>query len=625
MNLKALLVPLGVVVVIVVPFALRPRAAAPPADAWRLVVISPHHQGIQYEFGIGFAEWHRQTHGRAVEIDWRNIGGTSEIARYVDAQMLASFKTWWTDTRGKPWSEAIANAAQNRKLDQGKASAEEWAARQAYLDEATPLDCGIDVFFGGGQYDLSKQAKIGNTARLHIPEEHPELIANIPPGVSGERFYEVVKPGRPTGPGHAADRYYGACLTTFGLCYNFDRLAELGLEPPRQWSDLADPRYVGQIGLADPTKSGSITKAFEMLIQQQIWITLSRQGVTMANYDEALSQRPDEVAAAVAAGWVEALRVIQLCGANTRYFTDSSSKVPIDVGQGDAAAGMCIDFYGRYQSEFARRPDGSSRMAFIVPIHRATGIYGSSVSADPIAMFRMPLQRDDAGRPVIGQEGYPRATGSRPYRHVLAKRFVHFVLSDAGQKLWCYRAGTPGGPVKYTLRRLPMPTDFYNEANRRYMADPDVEPYEIAEAFSYNYKWTAHLFGPIRVLIRCMCIDPADELKAAWRAILDAGGPDACPQAVAALTALPSFQMEVKGKTLRIGADYGEGMSHFGAALGADAATQVKVTERMMLAFRENYAEARRLAGSRDPQSAVRNVLGPVLHRGPQSPGGGRP
>ena len=36
-------------------------------------------------------------------------------------------------------------------------------------------------------------------------------------------------------------------------------------DDPVAWADLADPRYYGQIALSDPGKSGSVTKALEML------------------------------------------------------------------------------------------------------------------------------------------------------------------------------------------------------------------------------------------------------------------------------------------------------------------------------------------------------------------------
>jgi len=42
-----------------------------------------------------------------------------------------------------------------------------------------------------------------------------------------------------------------------------------------------------------------------------------------------------------------------------------------------------------------------------------------------------------------------------------------------------------------------------------------------------------------RDLVRAMCLDSGDELRAAWRAIGDAGGPEAAPEAMALLLRLP--------------------------------------------------------------------------------------
>ena len=53
------------------------------------------------------------------------------------------------------------------------------------------------------------------------------------------------------------------------------------------------------------------------------------------------------------------MRLLMRIGANSRYFTDASTKIAIDVAAGEAAAGMTIDFYGRFQSEVVahgRRP-----------------------------------------------------------------------------------------------------------------------------------------------------------------------------------------------------------------------------------------------------------------------------
>ena len=41
-----------------------------------LVIVTPHNEAIRFEFGQGFAKWHRQHYGRPAKVDWRTPGGT---------------------------------------------------------------------------------------------------------------------------------------------------------------------------------------------------------------------------------------------------------------------------------------------------------------------------------------------------------------------------------------------------------------------------------------------------------------------------------------------------------------------------------------------------------------------
>ena len=141
-------------------------------------------------------------------------------------------------------------------------------------------------------------------------------------------------------------------LSAYGILANRDSLSRLGVWIPTAWIDLTDVRLLGEVALADPAKSASAAKAYEMIIQQQ----MHRRLETLA---ESEPDRAIREAMAVPEGWIEGLRVIQLAAANARYFTDSAQKPPVDVGQGDAAAGVGIDFFGRFQAEsLARRQDG---------------------------------------------------------------------------------------------------------------------------------------------------------------------------------------------------------------------------------------------------------------------------
>jgi hypothetical protein len=188
--------------------------------------------------------------------------------------------------------------------------------------------------------------------------------------------------------------------------------------------------------------------------------------------------------------------------ANARYFTDSASKIPHDIGQGDASAGMCIDFYGRAYRESLSRADGTSRVEWVAPEA------GGSFSADPVAVLK------GAPRPEIAQA------------------FVEFCLSPEGQTLWFAKPGTAGGPIERALNRTPIRRDAYAPENVARSTIPEVNPYAGEATFVYRKELTGKAFNTLRQLVKVACIDSHDELKQAWRALADAGFP---PEATAVL------------------------------------------------------------------------------------------
>jgi len=525
--------------VLVLPFALRPEGERAASGGQPLVILTPHNEAIRYEFDIAFTDWHLREYGERVEIDWRNIGGTSEIARYLASQYAAAFRARWT-AMGLEWSSEIRSAYNNPRVDPADTALPETVrtARSAFL--ASDVGIGIDLFFGGGQYDHAQQAAMGHAVPCgyrETPEGRAALEAAIPETIGGERWYD------------GEDRWYGVTLSSFGICYNSDAVALLpGARPPAEWRDLGRPAFFGSIALADPTKSGSIAKAFEMVIQQEMARAVQGFAPDSPGYADALGE-----------GWARGLDVIRRAAANARYFTDSASKVPLDVALGNAAAGMCIDFYGLFQAETVARPDGWSRVRYVSPLG------GTTVGCDPIAMLR----------------GAPNAER--------ALRFIRFVLSPEGQKIWAFQPGTPGGPERYALHRLPIRRDFYVPKNGRYRTEPERNPYDLAESFTYHGEWTGRLFGGLRLLVRTMCLDTGEELRAAWTAILDRGGPEACPEAMAVFSALPES------------AEYArlpETMAGMRRKID-----EVRQARRWVLEFAERYGRAAALAraGTEDP------------------------
>lgn len=560
-------------VVVALPFWFR---RAPEQRGWRegdpvVVVITPHNEAIRHEYGAAFSRWHLERFGQPVKVDWRNIGGTSEIVRYLKSEMVSSYRAW-CENHGTAWpsdgESALLGGLPAADGAHGAFLAPYWAT-----DDASAFGTGMDLCFGGGAIDLSGLAKAGILVPVWT-DDHP-----APPGIFATADGREIIPAEVSGETWRAPAFYGATLSTFGICYNRDRMAALGIaEAPLSWKALGEPAWRGTVGLADPTKSGSVAKAFETILQVACRDAVERAGFLerAAEWEDAIAaaglppgemppEVPAEYQAAVEEGWGDGLRLIRRIGANARYFTDSASKVPLDVGAGNASAGICIDFYGLFEAEIANggREDGA--------MDYATPPGESGVSADPIGRLR----------------GAPHPE--------LAERFVEFLLSPEGQQIWCYRVGEPGGPESYALLRAPVRRDFYPSADPEFDAEyrrhrehtsrdlgtPTSDAFALAARYVYHARWSGRHFSFLRDFIRAMCLDSGQELRAAWGAICEAGGPEAVPEATAAFEALPREPEPVA----------------WGSALGI-----LKRHDRQELLrdwtahFRRQYREAERLA-----------------------------
>ena len=417
--------------IVALPLAMRRQSAttSPRNADDRLIILSPHNESIRQEFGEAFATHWKKTTGRSIYIDWRTPGGTSEIRMVIDAGFKAA-------------------------------------------EETKRTGIGVDLFFGGGEPDFAGQAKKGRLVPLRVFESQPQWFAKDGPiseSFNGERYYP---------PDHV---WVGVCVSQFGICYNPAVLKRLKVPFPTEWNDLGNPKYVGTLALADPTKSGSVARNFEVLVQAEIQRALAVPGAVR------------EVA--IDAGWTAGLQLIQRMSANARYFTDSASKVPHDVGQGNAAAGMCIDFYGRSYAADLISKSGEPRVVWIAPLG------GTTLSGDPIAVLK------GAPHPAVAQD------------------FVEFCLSPAAQSLWLGKPGTPNGPQQRALHRTPIRRDIYTPENLANSTQPNANPYADPGNFVYQRELTGASFNTLRQLVKIMCIDSHEEMKSAWLALRDAGMP----------------------------------------------------------------------------------------------------
>ena len=480
------------------PYILQPRDTSLTSDAdGKVIVITPHNETIRREFGAAFTKHMKATTGKTIQVDWRTPGaGTSEISRFINSEFTAAFENYWNNTQNTRWESLFASYFNDGKMNlphDEEMKETPHRVRELFLNSSVGI--GVDLFFGGGTYDFQKQKRHGYLVAstpdgkgglAAVSARNPDLFTEdvIPVEVSGEPYYDPEL------------CWAGTVLSSFGICYNSDVIRLIGLTgPPKSWEDLTHPAYFKNIAMADPNQSGSVTKAFEMLMQQQIQVAVktATTGEEFAALTTGEQERQRKEA--IQQGWLNGLKIIQNIGANSRYFTDAATKIPHDVAQGEAAAGMCVDFYGRTYNERLLKEDGTSRVGFVVPIG------GTSTGVDPIGMFR----------------GAPNPD--------YATAFMEFVLSAKGQKLWNFKAGSIGGPEKTSLRRLPVRKDLYTERNLKNFTDPSEMPYENAHQFQYVPEYTAPYFDVIRFLVRVMCIDVHPELQEARQALIDNGFP----------------------------------------------------------------------------------------------------
>ena len=175
----------------------------------KLVIISPHWEGIETEFDTGFKAWYVKETGREVTTDWLDQGGSSSDFRFIESEF--------------------------KRLPEG---------------------IGIDLFFGGGTDNYLKLAAKGLLAPYKLPEAQ---LNRIPKEIFGIPVYD---------PEY---RWYGAALSSFGIMYNEELRALLNLPEIRTWDDLTNPKLINRVGAADPRESGSAHMMYELILQGYGW------------------------------------------------------------------------------------------------------------------------------------------------------------------------------------------------------------------------------------------------------------------------------------------------------------------------------------------------------------------
>jgi hypothetical protein len=215
-----------------------------------------------------------------------------------------------------------------------------------------------------------------------------------------------------------------------------------------------------------------------------------------------------------ARGWDEGWRLVARMAGNARRIYHHAAEVPIEVGAGEIALGTTIDSYAWAQIEQM----GEQSIGFVAPEGE------SLMNPDAIAVLR----------------GAPHAE--------LARAFVEFTLSPAGQALWMLPRRAPGGPERYPLGRMPVRPDVYRAQRERTAVRHD--PFAEHEVLAYDPDLGSARWSVVNGLVGAALIDLHRELREAWAEVVAAGRP---AEAEELLTRPPATEAEVRalGKEFR--------------------------------------------------------------------------
>ena len=159
------------------------------------------------------------------------------------------------------------------------------------------------------------------------------------------------------------------------------------------------------------------------------------------------------------------------------------------------------------------------------------------------------------------------------------------MLSLRGQKLWDFKVGTPRGPERYALRRLPILPALYAPEYDALRSDPGEHPYEHARSFTYRGSWTAPLLRSIAFVVKVMCIDTEDDLREAYRSL--------------AVHAFPSLAVAAFDDVTLV--DYEAAKGPIRAALtSGNSVDEAAIANRLVGALRAQYRAVAELARTGD-------------------------
>jgi spermidine/putrescine-binding protein len=245
--------------------------------------------------------------------------------------------------------------------------------------------------------------------------------------------------------------WYGAAFSGFGIITNERVRQAVGLPEVNSWSDLTDPRLAGWVSACDPRASSSVLQIYEIILQ--------------------------------AYGWEKGWALLTEMSGNVRHFLSSAPASAVEVGMGDAAYGIAIDFYGQAQAGYY----GPQNVRFVLPEGQTV------ITPDSIAILKNPPHLE------------------------LAQHFLEFVLSREGQLLWMLPKGAPGGATQNIINRMSVQPSLYDELSG--VTPILTNPFKLHSDFVFSQALGSKRRAILSVLIAAWMIDTHDVLAPAWKAL----------------------------------------------------------------------------------------------------------
>lgn len=109
-------------------------------------------------------------------------------------------------------------------------------------------------------------------------------------------------------------KYFGFAISGYGLMWNKNYMKAHKLPAPKEWTDLANPRYYNHVIISAPSRSGTTHLTIETILQ--------------------------------AYGWDKGWALLLNAGGNMGAITERSFGVPEAVVSGQYGIGVVIDFFG---------------------------------------------------------------------------------------------------------------------------------------------------------------------------------------------------------------------------------------------------------------------------------------